>query len=306
MRYAPALFCLCAAAGVGAAICDATYYLQGGTQYVRTEQVWSSRTVLSNVSTHVYPDLAGLTVIDTNTIYDLVEQYNASCASAVKSSVHYKYRKKGASLAFVDSVRNNLFVDIFDTNELRLVGGSFVYCFALGTDTAGGRLTPASLQIAITQKVDGGPFILWYGAVQLLDSTKGGTGRWTANGSLYFPNAQVAYDSTQIDSGMVAALGLSVYNDANRHGLLKVQVLKLEYDSVPPAAVAFRPGAGSGLAGARSMSVFQGRSALVFNVLGQVAGRFDGQAVRMPAGSGYCIVRSADGRFVVPAMRLER
>jgi hypothetical protein len=305
MRFATIILSLGLFWGAVGLPCDATYYLQGATQYIRTEQVRTTRTVLGTVTTQLPASLAGITVIDTHTAYTIIKQVKPDCAGAVKNSVTYATRASMGPRTFKDTVRTDLFVDMFDSSELRLPI-TYYMTLALDSDTVAGRIPGGVIQYLIPQAAMGQPFVLWYGAVLLNDSLRSGTGRWNYVGGKYLPQAQSVYDSATMDDMIIASLGLSGYKTDSLHGYLKLQMLKVEYDTLPAAAVSFRPG-DFGLTSTRGLSVMRGKPAVVYDIMGRVVGRLTpANRVSLPAGSGYCIVRSQDKQFTVTSVRMQK
>jgi hypothetical protein len=306
MRNAIGLLCLVWVGGVLGAVCDATYYLQGATQYMTVVRLWSTQQVASTSTTQLSASLQGMAVPDTSTDYKMISRFLPACGVAIRNGVTYLHKARGASATLTQGVFTDLFIDIFDSTELRLAGGTvFDLCFVLGPDTVNGRTDTRTMEYAIRRGGEGHPFELWYGNGRLLDSVRNpSTGRW-AVGGMYVPDAQAGYDSAAIDAALRAVFPLTGYDDVNHHGALTLQLLKLTYDTTQ-AAVSFHPGQNA-LTSARGLSVMSGKAALVYDIMGRVVGRLTpANRLSLPSGSGYCIVRSQDKQFTVPSVRMQK
>ncbi len=236
-RVFGAVAVLSVASAVMSSPCNATYYLQGGTQYLFTTSVAASRTVLSSTSQQVWSDMYGVQIVDTGMEYSVLSEFTPTCGAWVTGPAEELVRRSGSASTFAAQPRSDLFYRII--GNLNVTGcGEFYTAFAFKTDSLSG--TPFTLLVGRIDSLS--PNRIWYGACAVRDSTySSGTGEWSPSDGFFTPQNYTHCDSAALRSGMEdVILGSRPYG-ANHHGYMVTQLLKLEFDTIPPAAVADRP-----------------------------------------------------------------
>lgn len=229
---------------------DATYYLQGATEYVTEGRLAATETVTSNTTTARDAQLTGILVPHASIEYKVVKQFKGEFGVPGHNPVTFRLKRTNVS-TFVDTQFTNMFTLMYDTtcdicpNNVRLAGSDFDYYFPIATDTSQGLIRFDSTKYVIGRKGPSTKFTSWFGVALVRDSVKQ-TAAWGIRiGGSYAPD----YDSAQLSAALYAVVRdpAKTYDGTNLIGRYTVQMLKLTYDTTT-AAVAWRPQAQRGAA----------------------------------------------------------
>lgn len=252
-------------AGTYAAPCDATYYLQGGTQYLSTVSITTTQTPVSQTSTPVTGWMGGVTVLDTHITYSVLKQFKGDCAAWTDGPVTYYRRPAGASRTYADVRDSSLVYQLFDGESYIITGCPsywLLFPFKANPDTT-------TVAMIVGQPAAGEPFYIWYGTAMVVDSAQSRTGGWVSRGSTYYQQLYTLCDSTVLANTLRTNLTAGKNYGDTLHGTYTSQLIRLEYDTTV-AAVSRHPAWGrtAGLGGvdvgsAASVSVYDARGRLV-------------------------------------------
>lgn len=219
-------------AGAYAALCDKTFHFQQATYHVLTGPTATSLTTQS--SQGVGKSMGGVEVIHPETEYDVVTRFEGAgaCSTWKQTTIDMASRRKGSN-TFTATSSNTNFVKLHAT-PYPFATVDFEYWFGFASSIRGdtARIFEAigKLKTGATQ-----PHV-WYGTATLTRNVKDANlGTPIGTRTHYFLTLTSHPDSAQLLASLLANWADIRSNDTQTVAF-KAQMLKVTYDTVPPAA----------------------------------------------------------------------
>ncbi len=219
---------LCVATWAGAKVCEQSYHMQEGTQYILTGN--AQGTMHAAAGTKVDKPMGAVTLLHDTTEYKMITDWNGSgtCDTWVKKEVTFATRKKAAK-AFTSAPTSDYFLKINDGEFMFKKPGWNEYWFGFASKVNGDTV---ALYDAIGKFKDKPMLVMWYGNATMKRTLYSTTGASKGSFTHFYPEL-----TSHPDSAALVKVLLDTWKDYGNSDTQKVdftvQLVKLMYDSLP-------------------------------------------------------------------------